>query len=197
MGSAWDRAHPEKIREYKKRYVLRNREKLRIASLKKYYENREAYAARGKAWAKKNPDKVKAGQRRHDAKPHRKLPRGNYAERSRRWHKKHPEYRCNSEARRRRDPAERAADAIHRKLRHIVSASCPNSDVSALGYNGDDFRQHLAAQFLPGMSWSNYGEWHIDHIKPRSTFCLPGEIVACFALSNLRPLWARDNVRHT
>jgi hypothetical protein len=58
---------------------------------------------------------------------------------------------------------------------------------------------HLERQFLPGMSWENYGKagWHIDHVLPIANFDLsrPEEIRACWALSNLRPLWAGDNRR--
>ena len=79
------------------------------------------------------------------------------------------------------------------KIRHILKGTFP-SDISALGYDGDELRRHVESQFLPGMSWANYGEWHIDHIKPRSTFRLPDEMFKCFALSNLRPLWAIDNI---
>ena len=47
------------------------------------------------------------------------------------------------------------------------------------------------------MSWDNYGDWHIDHITPKSTFDLsdPDEIRACWSLPNLRPLWGKDNIR--
>jgi hypothetical protein len=111
----------------------------------------------------------------------------------RRFRQRHPEKRREFETHRRRDPAERAADALGRKIRHILKGTFP-SDISALGYDGDELRRHVESQFLPGMSWANYGEWHIDHIKPRSTFRLPNEIFKCFALSNLRPLWAIDNI---
>lgn len=58
---------------------------------------------------------------------------------------------------------------------------------------------HLERQFLPGMSWSNMGEWHIDHVQPLSSFRITGldcpELRAAWSLSNLRPLWAKDNLR--
>jgi hypothetical protein len=40
-------------------------------------------------------------------------------------------------------------------------------------------------------------EWHIDHIKPCSSFNLeePHEQMTCFHWSNLQPLWAKDNLR--
>lgn len=75
-----------------------------------------------------------------------------------------------------------------------VSAEGIPKSAASMRRNGDELRRHIASQFLPGMSWANYGEWHLDHIKPRSTFRLPDEVLECFALSNLRPLWAIDNI---
>lgn len=39
------------------------------------------------------------------------------------------------------------------------------------------------------MSWDNYGEWHIDHIKPLTKFDKDTPIHIVNALSNLQPLW--------
>jgi hypothetical protein len=66
-----------------------------------------------------------------------------------------------------------------------------------LGYGPKELRAHIERQFYGGMSWGNYGDWHIDHITPKSSFDLsdPDEIRACWALPNLRPLWGRDNIR--
>lgn len=57
---------------------------------------------------------------------------------------------------------------------------------------------HLGAQFKPGMTWANHGTvWHIDHIRPCASFDLtnPAQVHECFALSNLQPLWARENIQ--
>jgi hypothetical protein len=49
------------------------------------------------------------------------------------------------------------------------------------------------------MSWENYGDWHIDHIVPLSSFTFTGvddpEIRIAWALSNLRPIWAKENIK--
>jgi ribosomal protein L37AE/L43A len=70
---------------------------------------------------------------------------------------------------------------------------------SFVDYSLDDLIRHIERQFLPGMSWKNMRLWHIDHIIPLSSFGYSSpdslEFKAGWALSNLRPLWARDNVK--
>ena len=58
-------------------------------------------------------------------------------------------------------------------------------------------RNYLESKFSAGMSWSNYGQWHIDHIRPCASFDLrdPEQVKACFHYSNLQPLWAVDNMK--
>ena len=58
---------------------------------------------------------------------------------------------------------------------------------------------HLEKQFLSGMTWDNYGDWHIDHIIPKSSFKYASfedpEFRECWSLSNLRPLWGKENIQ--
>jgi hypothetical protein len=46
------------------------------------------------------------------------------------------------------------------------------------------------------MSWDNYGEWQIDHIKPLSKFDLTDrqQLHEACNFNNLQPLWAEDNL---
>lgn len=68
-----------------------------------------------------------------------------------------------------------------------------------LGYSFEELKAHLERQFVGRMSWANYGRdgWHIDHIVPVASFNLetPDDpaFKACWALSNLRPLWGKEN----
>lgn len=63
-------------------------------------------------------------------------------------------------------------------------------------YTTDQLRCHIESLFEHGMTWDNYGEWHIDHIKPISAFIAEGVVVPSEinSLDNLRPLWAIDNI---
>jgi hypothetical protein len=48
------------------------------------------------------------------------------------------------------------------------------------------------------MSWENHGKfgWHIDHIKPISSFDLTNENeqLECFNYKNMQPLWWNENL---
>lgn len=62
--------------------------------------------------------------------------------------------------------------------------------IEVLGYSALELKQHIEALFTDGMTWDNWGEWHIDHIKPVSKFNPETPINEVNALSNLQPLWA-------
>jgi hypothetical protein len=67
-----------------------------------------------------------------------------------------------------------------------------------IGCTVAELKNHLESQFLPGMTWKNYGfyGWHIDHIRPCSSYNLSdiNQVKKCFHFSNLRPLWWQDNL---
>lgn len=54
----------------------------------------------------------------------------------------------------------------------------------------------IEKQFLDGMTWDNRSQWHVDHIVPLIAFDLTceGQQRVAFHYTNLRPLWAIDNI---
>lgn len=66
-------------------------------------------------------------------------------------------------------------------------------------YTLDALRRRLESQFTEGMSWENYGEWHVDHIVPKTWFDYESsddwQFQVCWSLANLQPLWGEVNVR--
>lgn len=68
-----------------------------------------------------------------------------------------------------------------------------------VGYSVDELMMHLEKRFEPGMSWDNYGEWHMDHRIPKTAFNYETvddiDFKRCWALENLRPMWAKENMR--
>lgn len=74
-----------------------------------------------------------------------------------------------------------------------------HSIINLLGCSIEELKKHLEKQFKPGMNWSNHTlhGWHIDHIRPISSFDLTKktERELCFHYSNLQPLWAEENLK--
>ncbi|MGC1550833.1 MAG: hypothetical protein WA777_20110 [Rhodanobacter sp.] len=70
---------------------------------------------------------------------------------------------------------------------------------SVCGFTIAQFVEHFEQLFTDGMSWNafSHGEIHIDHIRPQALFDMNNvdQVRECWALSNLQPLWAVDNLR--
>lgn len=64
-----------------------------------------------------------------------------------------------------------------------------------IGCDWADLMAHMSAQFTPGMTIENYGEWHVDHIIPLSSASSEGELIRLCHYTNLQPLWAAENIR--
>ena len=62
-----------------------------------------------------------------------------------------------------------------------------------LGCSIDFFRQYIQSLFKEGMSLENYGEWHLDHIKPISLAKTEEEVIELCHYTNFQPLWAKEN----
>ncbi len=165
----WKEENPGKAKEHRARWIEENRERLLSARRRWWEENRDRLNAKRNQWREDNRDRVSAYQRD--------------------WYQK---------AKNREDVKVRKA------LRTILgnfleSAKLTKSDRThkLLGYTAEEFRIHIERQFLKGMEWSNHGEWHIDHIVSVAEYVRRGEtdpaIVNC--LTNLRPIWAKDNIR--
>ena len=96
-------------------------------------------------------------------------------------------------------PHVRIAENLRSRIRIALKQANGTKSARTLELLGCDIeflRQHLSNQFTEGMTWDNYGEWHVDHIKPCSAFDLtdPEQQLQCFHYTNLQPLWAIDNL---
>ena len=73
-----------------------------------------------------------------------------------------------------------------------------NKTFVLLGYTIEELMNHLETQFTSGMTWDNYGEWHVDHKKPMALFEFASTddegFKECWKLDNLQPLWEKDNL---
>lgn len=91
---------------------------------------------------------------------------------------------------------------VARNMRHLVYYALRRNKnglnwEALVGYSRRDLMEHLEGKFKPGMTWDNYGLWHVDHIRPIRSFSFTApsdkQFLECWRLSNLQPLWASEN----
>jgi ATP-dependent Lon protease len=67
-----------------------------------------------------------------------------------------------------------------------------------LKYTPEELISHLEKQFTDSMTWENYGEWHVDHRIPISSFNFESvdddSFIKCWSLENLQPMWGNENI---
>lgn len=94
----------------------------------------------------------------------------------------------------------RAADILRKKLKRRMLGKNYIPAFSVLPYTVDELKEHIESLFSAGMTWEKFcqGEIHIDHVIPDIYFNYESindvGFKRSFALDNLQPLWARDNI---
>jgi len=110
--------------------------------------------------------------------------------------KKHYEY---VRLRKKNDINFKLAYIVRGRLNKVIHKTKDHSAIDSLGCSVSELKQHLESKFQFNMTWANYGfyGWHIDHIKPLSSFDLsdPEQFKQACHYTNLQPLWATDNLR--
>lgn len=117
-------------------------------------------------------------------------------EHTRRWRDKNRGYWArNARRRRKEDPLYdllgRVRNRIYLALRENLKTK---RTIQILGITIPELATHLESLFLPGMSWANRSEWHIDHIVPAACARNENEVYILNHYTNLRPLWSKDNI---
>ena len=165
--SIWRQNHREYVKKEIKKWVSANKEKVKIYHRKSFLLHREQIYKQQKRWRDNHPDKARRIVKRRYLK-----------------------YSANLFGR----LNQRMSSALMRSLR---GKKAGENWEKLVGYGGDELKQHLESQFQEGMSWTNMGKWHIDHIIPLSRLYFDSVDDPTFkfawSLNNLQPLWAMDN----
>ena len=120
-------------------------------------------------------------------------------ERNKRWRNKSKGYFSNYiKERSKNDLDYKLRNNLRSRVRAALKYQSASKDLGTaklVGCTMARLRAHLERQFQDGMSWDNYGDWHIDHIKPCVAFDLtdPEQQRECFQYTNMQPLWASEN----
>lgn len=63
-----------------------------------------------------------------------------------------------------------------------------------LGCSYEEFKSYIESKFIDGMSWDNYGDWHLDHKIPISWAKNECDVYTLNHHTNFQPMWAFDNM---
>jgi hypothetical protein len=199
--------HPEKQREANARYACKHKDKLRDLRKQRYLAKREGIIRRACEYSKQNRERINARNRRNrllDPEKYKDKNRHAYLKSrdkdKQRRAARRTELAAYMRKKRNTDPQFAIADRLRRRINQALrtaNASKCGGMVEASGCDLSSLVRHIESQFADGMSWLNRNEWHIDHIVPLSAFDLADhdQQKVAFHFTNLRPLWATDNLR--
>ena len=160
--------------------------------------DREKVNARNAKWVSINRGKRREQQKRYREDNAERLRESEKRCRSAKPDQYREAARIRAATRRATDLDFKLKDVLRKRVRNaLLGAAKAETTMSLLGCSVEDLKAHLESQFENGMNWDNHGihGWHIDHIKPCSSFDLtdPEQQKECFHFSNLQPLWAQEN----
>lgn len=207
----WVNKNREKVNRQARESASRNRDKIILKRRLNYSKNRESLLAKQNEWRSKNREHFRAQGRVYffTNKP-------KYYARSRIWRIKNREktlawqraWRKNNKGHIRKyaneryasNPEARLASLMRSRVNKLIKRSRTkkiNKTMEIIGLSLKDLKSYIESLWQPGMSWENRTMWHIDHIKPCSSFDLtdPEQQKICFHYTNLQPLWWQDNLR--
>lgn len=175
-------------------------EKILLKNKRWRNNNKEKVHSLNKEWFLKNSHKIKIYN--DNAKQYKAV---YYQAHKEKYKEKHAQYyQLNKKAITTKSSQLREENPLI-KLRHNISTHInkslrkfktrkSNKTTKIIGLSIVDFRLYLEYRFEPGMTWDNYGKWHIDHICPLSQAQNEYELYKLWNYNNLSPLWAKDNI---
>lgn len=207
-------AHMEAQKAKSKCYRETHGDEIRLKSKARYEANKETVLAKQKEYYEANKVEILKRNREHvltipierRRKYSRDYMRRVYARDGfLKWTKENPEKRREIA----RNYTRKLLATPKGRLNHRMSSAmrCAlqmakggRSWEALVGYTIEDLQRHIESKFQPGMNWDRLmgGQIHIDHIIPKSKFNYSKpedpEFRKCWALENLRPMWARKNL---
>ena len=171
----------------------------RAIKAKAYYEsNKQKILAQQKTFREANRE-AKLNQNRIYRETHKKELR----DKERALRKiKGDEVRAKEKVRRQkrqeRNPLIKIKDVLRSSCRDAfkrIGQNKPTNTQILLGCTWKEAKAHFESLFQEGMNWQNHGKlgWHIDHIRPASSFTKE-DMHLMNHISNLQPLWWYDNL---
>ncbi len=171
-------------KNYHKKYKKEHRKELKLKSKEYYIDNRTSCIESRKKYAAKTKIQKKEYDKKYVIKN-----KDRRNKKRRIWQNNKSKTDLNFLIKRR----------LQTRIYHALKDQNSEKKTSTIKYldcSIQFFIEYIESLFIDNMSWDNYGEWHIDHIKPCALFDLTKieNQKKCFNYKNLQPLWAIDNI---
>lgn len=188
-----------------KRYSKLNKENIALRKKEYALKNKDHIKNYQKEYSKKNKEYIVKKQKEYhlNKKDSKVIYDKNYYSLNK--YKKSHQNKVWRKNKKQTDPIFRFKCNISKQFWQVLSKNTGKNGqktldiLNSLGYTLNVLKLHLQNKFLEGMSWDNYGKWHLDHIKPVCSFNFSSiqdeEFKLCWRLENLQPLWAIDNLK--
>lgn len=190
------------IKEYKKEYHAENREELNAISAAYRLSHKDELQDYFKDYQVDNKDAISEYQHSY------------YQEHKEQLNSYHGEYLKNK---RQEDSSFALRSDVSRVIGYYLTKNGSSKNGSSISkylpYSFEELKVHLETQFEPWMTWDNRGiynsetwddnnsatwKWQLDHIIPQSDLPYSSmeddNFKKCWALCNLRPLSAKQNM---
>jgi hypothetical protein len=198
----WHAQNKEYFKQQSKYYYEINKDKLKVVRAKYYKENKDKIRTKGNLYYKNNREKILSKQKEYQSLNKDKV-RSSKVKSERKRMANDPSFKLRK----------RISGQIRDHMKRFGSSKNGKSILNFIPYAIKDLRIHLENQFEPWMTWDNYGvynsktwdnddpttwTWNIDHIIPQ--YKLPCQSMEednfkkCWALENLRPMSAKQNL---
>jgi len=200
------------VSEYQKKYRSKNKDKLKKRH-KEYLElNKQARSEYQKKWQKDNRENIKKQRKQYRENNKLKIKKSDQEyskshkqelkEKNKKWRDKNIEkIREAKNERYKNDVVFRLNHNISNGIRKSLRRNKNGNHWECIvGYDCKELKDHIEKQFKEGMTWELFleGKIHIDHRIPVSIFNITSikskGFKMCWALDNLQPMWAEENM---
>lgn len=194
-GKEYKEQSKERIKEYFEEYYQQNKEQIKESRKEYYQQNKEQIKESRREYRRQNKEQINEYKKeyREQNKEQIKEYLKEYKEQNK---EQINEYNRNRYA---TDDNFKTLILCRSMLQRTLKATNSTKDTRTkemLGYCNEQLKESIESKFLEGMSWNNYGDWHIDHIYPVSRYIKDGveDPSIINALDNLIPMWAEHNM---
>lgn len=163
----------------------------------RYANNKQKELRRNKLYRLNNAEKIKETKKVYEL-----LNRDKVNNMKKKWVLQNPEKRKEAaikyQRKKRQDIYYRLLDSFKTSFGLMLKKNNYSSKLKLLKYDREELIKRIESTWKDGMTWENYGMhgWHIDHIRPLSSFNIEKEeeLLKAWDLNNLQALWATENL---